>query len=238
MNIAIYGASGHTGRFVLAEVLRRGHTPVAIGRDEARLATAVAAYGSGVETRIGHLDSPASLNDALFGADAVINCAGPFLDTARPLIGAALRGGVHYFDVTAEQASALSTFERFDEAARERGVFVVPAAGFYGGLGDLLATAAMGDWAQADRIDIDIALSSWRPTRGTRDTGARNTAPRLFVAGGKLEQLQPSTPISRTFPEPFGTQDAIEVPLTEMILHASPFTRPRNAQLFESSSAA
>jgi hypothetical protein len=200
MRIAVYGASGHTGRFVLAELHRRGRTPVPLGRS------------------IAPVDSPELLDRALSGADAVINCAGPFLDTAEPLIEAALRAGIHYFDVTAEQASALATFERFGTPARERGVVVVPAAGFYGGLGDLVATSAMGDWTRANRIDIAIALDTWWPTQGTRRTGARNTAPRLTLSDGALKPVQPSSPVQWNFPQPFGTQDVVEVPLTETIL--------------------
>lgn len=220
MKIGVFGASGHTGRFVLGELLRRGHTPIAIGRDEFRLAAAVAVHGVELEMRIASLDSAESLDRALLGADAVIHCAGPFLDTAQPLIEAALRGGVHYFDITAEQGSALSTFEVFDAPARERGVFVVPAAGFYGGLGDLLATYAMSGWPQADRIDIAIALNGWWPTRGTRRTGQRNTAPRVTLTDANLTELQPSAPASWSFPEPFGTQDVVELPFTETILIA------------------
>ena len=37
--VAVYGAAGHTGRFVVRELLRRGFAVIAIGRDEARLAT-------------------------------------------------------------------------------------------------------------------------------------------------------------------------------------------------------
>ncbi|MGA7745884.1 MAG: saccharopine dehydrogenase NADP-binding domain-containing protein [Candidatus Aquilonibacter sp.] len=220
MKIAVYGASGHTARFVLAELLQRGHIPIAIGRDESRIAGAVALHDAEIEGRIASLDAPESLDRALMGADAVINCAGPFLDTAAPLIEAALRARMHYFDVTAEQASALSTFELFDAPARERGICVVPAAGFYGGLGDLLATCAMRDWPQAERIDIAIALDSWWPTTGTRRTGARNTAPRLVLSGGTLQTIQPSAAQLWSFPEPFGTQEIVEVPLTETILIA------------------
>ena len=36
-NVLVYGAYGHTGRFVVAELLRRGLTPVLSGRDPARL---------------------------------------------------------------------------------------------------------------------------------------------------------------------------------------------------------
>ena len=218
MNVAVYGASGHTGRFVLTELLRRGHTPIAIGRDESKLAAAIAVHGMEVEMRIASLDSAESLDRALAGAEAVIHCAGPFLDTAQPMIEAALRARIHYFDLTAEQGSALSTFELFDAPARERGVLLVPAAGFYGGLGDLLATHAMSGWAQADRIDIAIALDSWLPTLGTRRTGKRNTAPRLVLSNGALTQIQPSAPEPWNFPEPFGPQAIVELPFTETIL--------------------
>ena len=220
MNIVVYGASGHTARFVIAELLYRGHSPIGVGRDASKTAAALAGHGVELEMRIASLDNANSLDRALAGADAVINCAGPFIETATPLIEAALRERVHYFDVTAEQASALATFDVFDAPARERGMTVVPAAGFYGGLGDLVATHAMGDWTHADRIDIAIALSSWWPTRGTRRTGERNTAPRLTFTGGKLTPLQPSAPSQWEFPEPFGSQEVVELPFTETILMA------------------
>lgn len=210
MHIAVYGASGHTARFIIEELRRRGHTPIAVGRDRAKMP----------EMRVARLDDAEALDRALAGADAIINCAGPFLDTATPMIEAALRCGVHYFDLTAEQGSARSTFAEFDAPARKHGIAIVPAAGFYGGLGDLLATYATRGWEQIDRIDIAVALDSWLPTRGTRNTGARNTAPRLVLHDGELTQLSRSAPASWTFPEPFGTQDVIELPFTEMILVA------------------
>ena len=218
--VAVFGATGHTGRFVVAELLRRGFRPIPIGRDASRWA-ASGFQNRGLENRTANVEDPASLDRALSGAAAVINCAGPFLDTAKPLIEAALRARVHYLDVTAEQSSALATFEQFATLARDAKIVVVPAMGFYGGLGDLLATAAMGDWASADEIRIGIALDSWRPTLGTRLTGQRNTATRLVIAGGKLAPLgnPPSTSASSwTFPEPFGVQEVTEVPLTETIV--------------------
>ena len=38
--VAVFGATGHTGRFVIAELMRRGVTPVVIARDAAALAEA------------------------------------------------------------------------------------------------------------------------------------------------------------------------------------------------------
>ena len=136
-------------RSVVKELVRRGFTPIAIGRDEAKLG-AVPLLADGLVRRVAGIEDPESLARALRGAAAVINCAGPFLDTAEAVISAALRARVHYLDVTAEQASARGTFEKFAAPAQDAGVVVVPAMGFYGGFCDLLATAAMGNWPRAD----------------------------------------------------------------------------------------
>jgi short subunit dehydrogenase-like uncharacterized protein len=138
---------------------------------------------------------------------------------AEPVMEAALRARIHYLDVTAEQASALAIFERYAISARDAGIIAVPAMGFYGGMGDLLATAAMVDWGAADEICIANALNSWQPTRGTRLTGKRNTARRLIVADGKLAPLpDPAPTASWHFPEPFGVQDVVELPFTAAVV--------------------
>lgn len=216
--VAVFGATGHTGRFVIDELLRRGLVPVAVARDEAKLA-ASGLRERGISCKRASVDDPASIAEALHGVAAVINCAGPFMDTAEPLAVAALRSGAHYLDVSAEQTSTRATLERFDGAAREAGLFVLPGMGFYGGFADLLATAAMDGWQAADEIEVAIALNSWHPTEGTRITGARNTVPRLTIVDGALTPLaQPAAEVSWDYPQPFGRQAAIAVPFSEVIL--------------------
>jgi len=141
--------------------------------------------------RVATVDDPASLDRALSGAVAVINCAGPFIDTAAPVIDAALRASIHYLDVAAEQAAVLAVFERFANAARDAGVVVAPAMAFFGGLGDLLSTAAMGEWDAADEICIAVALDSWKPTLGTRLTGQRNPGRHFIFSNSRLERTDP-----------------------------------------------
>lgn len=216
--VAVFGATGHTGRFVVSELLRRGIVPIAVGRDSVKLA-GLAFADRGIATREAWIEDPCSLDRAFEGAAAVINCAGPFLDTADATIAAALRSGIHYLDLTAEQASAMATFGQFDESARSAGVIVMPAMGFYGGFADLLVTAAMGDWSAVDEIRIGIALDSWHPTPGTRLTGERNTARRLVVVDGKLSPLTESpSEIEWHFPDPFRSQQVTELPFSEVIL--------------------
>ena len=223
--VAVFGAAGHTGRFVVAELLRRGIAPIAIARDSATLA---AANFPGIETRAhevvrrrASVDDAESLDQALDGAQAVINCAGPFLETADAVASAALRAGIHYLDVSAEQPSACATLDRYDSAAREAGIAVVPAMGFYGGFADLLVTAALGDWDRADTIDIMIGLDSWHPTRGTRITGGKNTGQRMVVAEGRLVPVSsPRSEKDWEFGGPLGRQAMVEVPFSEIVLIA------------------
>jgi Saccharopine dehydrogenase NADP binding domain len=212
--IAVYGATGHTGQFVVQEARRRGLTVVAVGRSAARLDEATP---RAVLRRAAALDNPVSLDRAFAGCAVVINCAGPFLDTAAPVAEAALRAGCHYIDVTAEQASAQESFATFDAPARAANRVVIPAAGFYGGLADLLASALAAAGA-IDEITVAMALDHWWPTAGTRKTGQRNTAPRLVVTNGRLAPLVPSAALADwTFSAPLGHQAMVDLPFSEII---------------------
>ncbi|MED7950071.1 saccharopine dehydrogenase NADP-binding domain-containing protein [Streptomyces sp. BE303] len=187
--VVVYGATGHTGRFVVAELRRRGLATVASGRDAARLEELAAEWGD-VAVRPATVDDAGSLDRALAGAAAVVNCAGPFAVTAGPLVEAALRAGIPYVDVAAEIEANVQTFAEHADAAREAGVAVVPAMAFYGGLGDLLATAAMGEWTTADAAHVAYGLNSWHPTPGTRVAGQvshqRRAGRRVRFADGEL----------------------------------------------------
>ena len=216
--VGVFGANGHTGRFVAAELIRRGLPARWIGRNQNALSDLQTALGEG-DIRLASVEDPASLRHAFEGLDAVINCAGPFLDTARPVIAAALDAGCHVLDITAEQVTVLDTIATFDSAAQAAGRVVMPAVAFFGGLADLLATSLMQDWTEVDEIEIAVALDSWRPTQGTRLTGERNTAPRLVVRDGALAPIPTQPPRTRwSFPDPFGEQPVACVALSEIIL--------------------
>jgi hypothetical protein len=167
-----------------------------------------------LEVRPASVEDPATLDAALAGAAAVVNCAGPFATTAAPLVEAALRAGLPYLDVAAEIEANVDTFAHFADRARAAGAVVVPAMAFYGGLGDLLATAAMGDWEQADEVHIAYGLSGWHPTAGTRAAGAvsreRRGGRRVRYTKGALEYVDDALPtLEWSFPEPMGRRAVI-----------------------------
>ncbi|MGB2567709.1 saccharopine dehydrogenase family protein [Micromonospora citrea] len=215
--VLVYGATGHTGRFVVDELQRRGLVPVLAGRNAERLA-AVPPRHAVLERRVVGIDDPDLLRRAVAGTGAVINCAGPFLDTALPLAHAAVEAGAHYLDVTAEQPVVQALYRDLDAPARAAGVVVVPAMAFYGGLADLLVTAALDGGSQADEVEVAIGLDRWWPTAGTRATGARNTATRLVIRGGALTPLESPAPSGTwSYPSPLGDQSVVQLPFSEVV---------------------
>jgi short subunit dehydrogenase-like uncharacterized protein len=126
----IYGATGYTGRLLTEEAVRRGLDPVLAGRDGARLAALARPLGLAHCTA--PLDDPGRLARAVGALDvggAVLNAAGPFAATSRPLAAACLAAGVHYLDLAGE-IEVFAALHRLDGAARSRGVMLMPGAGF------------------------------------------------------------------------------------------------------------
>src|SRR5215208_1803829 len=100
--LLVYGAYGYTGQLVVREALAAGLRPVLSGRDPRALAAV--AEPAGLPHRAASLDDGAALDAAIGDARVVLHCAGPFVHTARPMVDACLRRGVHCLDITGEIA--------------------------------------------------------------------------------------------------------------------------------------
>jgi len=122
----IYGANGYTGRMAAEHAAAAGLHPVLAGRDGPRLAALAGELG--VEHRAFALDDADAVDAALAGVSVVLNCAGPFMRTAQPVMAAAIRSGVHYLD-TAAELDSYHLAETLDEEARAAGVMLLPGSG-------------------------------------------------------------------------------------------------------------
>jgi short subunit dehydrogenase-like uncharacterized protein len=122
--LLVYGAYGYTGRLVVEAAIDRGYDPIVAGRDAAK--TRGVATANDLQAR----SFPVSGADAHFGdIDAVLNCAGPFAETADAMVDACLSTGTHYLDITGE----LPVFERISRRgpdAEDVGVTLLPGVGF------------------------------------------------------------------------------------------------------------
>ncbi|MNX36413.1 Trans-acting enoyl reductase [compost metagenome] len=216
-NIAIYGAYGHTGKFIVSELYRQGYKNIILsGRDEEKLKILQKQYPNAA-IKAADIHDATSLDNAFSNAKIIVNCAGPYLDTAEPIIKSALRLGSHYIDLTAEQKPVLDIFEQFSEQARKDQILIIPAAAFYGGLADLLSTAITNDWNETEEINIYIGLDSWHPTKGTRLTGERNHYKRLIFKNKLLQEFEAKPAIKWDFKKPIGVKEIIALPLSEII---------------------
>lgn len=203
--VLVYGATGHTGRAVVAALLERGEAPVLAARDAVRLGELTDALGlEGRAFPVGDVPD-------LTGVALVLNCAGPFADTALPLARAAVAAGAHYLDIAAEQPSTLALLHSLSAQAQDAGVVVMPGVAFFGGLGDLLVSAIVGadDGAAWDRVTIEIELSGWHPSDATLATGERNPGARLRLSEGLLVTTDAEVPTP---------PDRVELRLSEHVL--------------------
>jgi short subunit dehydrogenase-like uncharacterized protein len=169
MKIAVYGASGFTGKLVLAELARRGIPAVLAGRSLERLRAAAAEAGMpGADTVLACIDDN-TLAAAFAGCDAVINCAGPFIVYGEAVARAAITAGCHYVDISGEQLYLQRVFGRLADDAADAGVTVVPGANDDALPSSLVAQLAAERVTRAEElvIALDLSRSGAAPSRGT-----------------------------------------------------------------------
>lgn len=172
--IILVGATGYTGRLVAEELRRQGQPFIMTARDPARLEALAA--------EIGELATPHPLNvkdqDALAAlvqpGDVVINCVGPFTELGEPVVRACIEAGASYVDTSGEQSFIRNVHGRYDEAARDANVAVVPGMAFEYALGDCaISVAGMGMARPLRSVDVIYAWRDAASSRGTRRTAVR-----------------------------------------------------------------
>ncbi|HET6856819.1 MAG TPA: saccharopine dehydrogenase NADP-binding domain-containing protein [Streptomyces sp.] len=212
--IAIYGATGHTGRLVAAELLSRERPVLLAGRSSEALEALAADLGRPglVRTHTAPLDDPKALRSLAESAAALIHCAGPYAETGAPVAQAAAEAGCHYLDHAVEPHPVKHLFDSLDEPARRSGAVLIPSMSFYGGLADLLASVVTAGMPAVDRVTVGYAVTGWRMTPGARRTAELliGEIDRVTFTGG--EQRVGPAEIRNTvfpFPPPLGPRTMI-----------------------------
>ena len=166
--IAVVGATGFTGRLVVAALERKGGAAVRlVGRNREKLARLLAEFRGAEVWPVAEWTSDA-LVEALTGCSAVISCAGPFLEAGRPVAEAAVRVDAPYCDSAGEQPFIKWAYERLDAQARLSGIPVVPGFGYDFVPGDLGAAIAAEGLEGLERVDVVYWQASTATSRGTR----------------------------------------------------------------------
>ena len=224
--IALYGATGYTGRLIAAELAGREADFVLAGRNGKKLAALAADLG-GAETAAVPLDDREGMRALLEPCAAVISCAGsPFVANGEPVVAAATESATHYLDTTGEQPFMRTVFSRYGAAAEAAGVAAVTAMGFDYAPGDLIASLTAEGMGAVDDVSLAYAVESFGASRGTTASAVE------MLSGGDVEwrerALVPGSPrVGRgrfVFPEPIGVQPMTRYPSGE------PITVPRHIE--------
>lgn len=99
----------------------------------------------------------------------VIHCAGPFQATAEKVILACLDTQTHYLDITGEYP-VFEMMARYDAAAKEKGILVMPGVGFDVVPSDCLALHLSNRLPDATHLQLAFAMSKGGVSRGTART--------------------------------------------------------------------
>lgn len=210
--LLLYGAYGYTGDLIARQLADRGQKPVLAGRN----ATKVHQLGEALDcqSRSFDLTDPDRIDRRLTEVDAVLNCAGPFDDTADPIVESCLRTGTHYLDVTGE----IPVFERLarrDGAATEAGITLLPGVGFDVVPTDCLAAHLHDRLPDATHLTIAIAAG------GSLSAGTTKTALRGIGSGGAIREdgilrAVPAADRTRTVDFGWGTRTVTAVPMGDV----------------------
>ncbi|HEX4918025.1 MAG TPA: saccharopine dehydrogenase NADP-binding domain-containing protein [Limnobacter sp.] len=204
----IYGANGYTGEMIAREAAKRGMRPILAGRNAAAI-TALADKLS-LPSRVFSLDNEAAVLEGLNEVDLVLHCAGPFSETAEPMMLACLQSKTHYLDITGE-ISVFELAQSLGGKAKKQKIVLCPGVGF-----DVIPTdcvAARLKETLPDAIHLALGFDS----RSGLSSGTAKTTVEAMKLGGRVRQNGEIKPVglgykTREINFGNGTKFAVTIP--------------------------
>lgn len=165
----LYGANGYTGDLIARFAVQYNLTPILAGRREDVIKPL--AEKLKLDYRVIDLNDNIPLENALKQVKLVVHAAGPFQFTAKQMIEACLKTGTHYADINGDIA-VFEMIKRYDKAAREKGIMLMPGVGFDVVPTDCLALFLKNKVPDANWLKIAFASVGGAISHGTALTMA------------------------------------------------------------------
>ncbi|MFN4285928.1 MAG: saccharopine dehydrogenase family protein [Lacibacter sp.] len=166
-NILLYGANGYTGRLI-AHLNAAYRLPLILaGRNEVAL-QALAAE-TGYPYRVAHLSNTGALHALLQDVAVVVHAAGPFAQTAQPMVAACLATGTHYVDINGD-INVFEEVQRSNDAAMRQHIMLLPGAGFDVVPTDCIALQLKQQLPDATHLQLAFVTEGGRISHGTATT--------------------------------------------------------------------
>ncbi|KEZ70771.1 membrane protein, partial [Pseudomonas syringae pv. syringae FF5] len=168
--LLIYGATGYTGRMAAERARALGLNVEIAGRNQQRLASLAAQLD--VNYRVFDADQAEGF---LSGISVLLNFAGPFVQTAEPLMRACIKAGVDYLDITAE-INVYRLAERLGAEAAANQVMLLPGVGW-----DVVPTDSLAVQV-AGRVQGPTALNIALQVPGSMSRGSAMSVSEIIGA--------------------------------------------------------
>ena len=165
--LLLYGANGYTGKHIAKHAATYNLQPILAGRTEANIKPLAAELQ--LPYRIIDLDNKEQLENALSAVKLVLHAAGPYVYTAKQMIEACLQTGVHYIDINGD-ISVFEMLKKYDAAAKEKSIMVMPGAGFDVVPTDCIALQLKNKMPDATHLKLAFASIGGGLSHGTATT--------------------------------------------------------------------
>jgi short subunit dehydrogenase-like uncharacterized protein len=162
----LYGATGYTAGLIAGLAGQYDLQPILAGRDGPGVTQTARAHH--FDHRVFALDTTRAVQAGLKDVQVVLNCAGPFAHTYKPLVNVCIDRGIHYVDITGE-IMVLEALAARDGEAQVAGVLLLPGAGFDVVPTDCMAAHLKRRLPAARSLMLGIA-GTGRLSRGTKTT--------------------------------------------------------------------
>lgn len=173
----IYGANGYTGEMIAREAAKRGMRPILAGRNEA--AVNALANELSLASRVFSLDDEQDILTGLNEVDLVLHCAGPFSETAEPMMQACLQNKTHYLDITGE-ISVFELAQSLSSKAKKQKIVLCPGVGF-----DVIPTDCVAARLK-ERMPEATSLVLGFDSRSGLSSGTAKTTVEAMKLGGRI----------------------------------------------------
>jgi len=176
----LYGANGYTGELIARLASSYGLKPILAGRNQNKLAALASELG--LSYRIFGLEESDKLEAALLEVPLVINAAGPFIFTLKPMIEACLKTKRHYLDINGD-INCFEQIKTYHDAAKEQGIMLMPGVGF-----DVVPTDCLSLYLKDKMPDAKSLKIAFATPGGSISHGTAMTMTGKLGDGGMIRQ--------------------------------------------------
>ncbi|ELQ76952.1 putative membrane protein [Trachipleistophora hominis] len=122
-DIVVYGASGFTARHIISHLQKYPLRIALSARTPSKISHNPKNYPV-IQCDTNNLEIITSK------AMVLLNCAGPYIRCGEAVVESCINNNCHYVDITGETTFINNIIKKFDEKAREKGVYVLNCCGF------------------------------------------------------------------------------------------------------------